>query len=64
MKDKDYYVRRDLVNEQVNHKENIYVERDDRKRIAREVIVESTFIEDNSHQTEVKKNDIPENYLG
>ena len=64
MKDKNYYVRRDLVNEQVNHKENIYVERDDRKRIAREVIVASSFIEDNSHQTEVKKNDIPENYLG
>lgn len=63
MKDKDYYVRRDLVNEQVNHKENIYIERDDRKRIEKEVVIESTFIEDYS-QTEVKKNDIPENYLG
>lgn len=64
---KDYYVRRDLVNEQINHEENIY---HDYPKSKSEIILDSSFISDDlpiprsTNSNEPGESHIPEIYWG
>lgn len=64
---KDYYVRRDLVNEQTNNEEEIYKEIRDKDQPQRSVVIESSYIAPESNNFKKKEsieNIYPENFLG